>query len=326
MPLTLSQSLQAGRSRVVFVDDERDVLDAIRRSLLLQNVAWDAQFFSDPKVALADAACVNCDVIVTDLRMPGLTGIELMKALRARGMSAEIIVLSGTGDMTSALAAINELNVFRFYIKPCPQERLVEGINDALDQRMASIAAADLLPFAVLGVDGSQRITSMNKEGAGLVTSGHLIVVDGAGRCRAATIAQSTTLSNAIERVLKTGDAIVLGLNDSANETRFSVLIERAMGGGGNATAFLFISDPAKRRTPSLDALKQLFGFSNSEAKLAHGLAQGLDIKEVAEIMEVTVQTARTYLKSLFEKTATNRQADLVRTLITTIPLPGSGQ
>jgi DNA-binding CsgD family transcriptional regulator len=137
-------------------------------------------------------------------------------------------------------------------------------------------------------------------------------------------VSQTTRLFNAVEAVLKTGEATVLGLDDKDGETRYSVLIERAVGGSGNATAFLFISDPNKTRPPSIDALKQLFGFSNSEAKLAFGLAQGLDIKEVAESMEVTVQTARTYLKSLFEKTGANRQADLVRTLITAIPLPGS--
>jgi len=320
----MPHSSHPDRAKVVFVDDENDVLEGIRRSLLLQNVDWDLRFFSDPKLALADEDSLKSDVIVTDLRMPGLNGIELMKALRAKGMSAEIIVLTGTGDMGTALTAINELSAFRFYIKPCPQQRLVEGIKDAIDQRKASMAATDLLPFAVLGVDSGQRITFMNKEGATLVNETKLIVVDGAGRCRAATVAQTATLHNAIESVLKTGDATVLGLDDNTGETRFSVLIERAVGGSGNASAFLFISDPNKRRPPSMDALKQLFNFSNSEAKLAFGLAQGLDIKEVAENMEVTVQTARTYLRSLFEKTNTNRQADLVRTLITAIPLPGS--
>ena len=311
------------RPQVLFIDDETVVLDGIRRTLLLQNVDWDTAFISDPMQALEDKRALSADVIVTDLRMPHMTGLELMKALRTKGMSAQVIILTGTGDMGSALEAINEISAFRFYIKPCPQPRLIEGITEAIAQRQATNAAADLLPYAVLSLDKSRCVTFMNKEGAKLVAAGTVIVVDGMGRCHATTTAQTTHLYQSIDTAIATGETIVFGLDAPKTEIRYSVLIERAT--EGSTAVFMFVMDPTKQIPPSQDALKHLFDFSNSEAKLAHGLALGLDIKEVAESMGVTIQTARTYLKSLFEKTATNRQAELVRVLITAVPQVGMG-
>ena len=305
---------------VAFVDDEVEVLNAIRRLLEFQEVEWDLLFFTDPQAALHDRDILSCDVVVSDLRMPGLSGMDLLKALRHRGLDAAMIILTGTGDMGAALEAINEIKVFRFYLKPCPQQRLVDGISEAIAQRRANLQAADLLPFAVIALDDLKRVTFMNKDGAALVNGGKVIVLDGGGHCRAATPGDTVLLHTAIESFVALGEPIVLGLNDKDGETRYSFLIDHAAGSGGGATVFLFIMDPQKRRPPSVEALKQLFDLSNSEARLAHGLAQGLDIREVADSLDITVQTARTYLKTLFEKTSTNRQAELVRTLITAVP------
>ena len=310
---------------VVFIDDEVEILNGIRRLLLETEVDWEMLFFSDPLEAAADSRTLTSDVVVSDLLMPGMNGLDLMRTLRAKGMTAAIIILSGTGDMGAALEAINELKVFRFYIKPCPQQRLMDGITEAITLRRTSMAAADLLPFAVIALDHDKRVTFMNKEGAHMVSQGTVIAFDGGGRCRTASVAETAALHHAIDTVGKTGETVVMGVNAERGETRYSLLIEPAPSDSGNSAVFLFIMDPKKRRPPSLEALKQLFDFSNSEAKLAYGLAQGLDVKEVAESMDVTVQTARTYLKNLFDKTATNRQAELVRTLITAVPQVRSG-
>ena len=310
--------------QVIFIDDESVVLEGIRRSLLLQNLGWDCAFISDPIAALNDKRALTCDVIVSDLRMPEMNGLELMKSLRAKGMSAEVIILTGTGDMTAALEAINDINAFRFYIKPCPQTRLTDGIKEAIAHRQASQAAADLLPFGVLALDAAKRITFMNKEGARLISQGDAIIMDGMGRFHAPSTTKTNEIYQAIDAVCASGDALVLGLDDRQGDTRYSVLLERAERNNGTASVFLFIMDPGRQSPPSLDALKHLFEFSNSEAKLAHGLAMGQDIREVADGMGVTIQTARTYLKALFDKTGTNRQAELVRVLITSVPPIGS--
>ena len=308
------------RPQIAFIDDEVKVLDGIRRVLTSLHVDWDMLFFSSPLIALHDPRLLSCDVVISDLKMPDMNGLELMKALRNKGLSAEIIILTGTGDMEAAMEAINEIKAFRFYVKPCPQQQLLNGITEAITKNRASTGTTDLLPYAVIALDQDKRITFMNKEAADMIRSADIVMADGKGQCVAITPSATTALYKAIENVTKSGDPIVLGMDGRKTETRFSILIERISMDQNKSSIYLFIMDPGKRKPPSSEALKNLFDLTNSEAKLAHGLAMGQDLKEIAETMDVTIQTARTYLKALFDKTGTNRQADLVRTLIIAVP------
>lgn len=316
----LTEPQQNNRPKIAFIDDEIEILDGIRRVLTAQHVDWEMLFFSAPLTALHDKRLLSCDVVVSDLKMPGMNGLELMKALRHKGFSAEIIILTGTGDMEAAMEAINEIKAFRFYVKPCPQQRLLNGITEAIVKRRTSIGATDLLPFAVIALDLDKQITFMNKEGAEMISAADVIMQDGKGRCLAATSTGTESLYTAIEAMNESGDPVVLGINGGKTGSRFSILIERASDDKKNSSVYLFIMDPNKRKPPPPEALKNLFDLTNSEAKLAYGLALGQDLKEAAKSMDVTIQTARTYLKVLFDKTGTNRQADLVRTMIIAVP------
>lgn len=309
-------------AKVLFVDDEQAILDGIRRALTEEDLGWEMTFLSDPLVALDSEVALTCDVIVTDLRMPALGGLDLIEKLRAKGMVAEAIILTGTGDLTSAMDAINRVRVFRYYTKPCRAARLAEGIADGIQLRKeadTTAAIADLLPFAILGVDAGRRITFVNREGAKLMAAGGGVITDAGGRCRAATREQTAALVRAIDAVLGGGDPVVLGMTDITGEKRYSVLVDHQPP-GGQPSVFLFLMDLGGHPVPSAEALKSVFDLSNSEARLAHGFASGLDIKQIAERMGITVHTARTYLKTLFDKTGTNRQAELVRMLITAFP------
>lgn len=62
-----------------------------------------------------------------------------------------------------------------------------------------------------------------------------------------------------------------------------------------------------------------MFGLTPTEARLAVLLAEGASLQNVAEQLEITEQTARTYCKRIFGKTGTSRQADLVRLVITSV-------
>lgn len=86
------------------------------------------------------------------------------------------------------------------------------------------------------------------------------------------------------------------------------------------ATA-LFLSDPYGPPAPSGARLRQLYGLSPGEARLAEQLAAGLTLQEAAEKLEIRVNTARGVLRSVFEKTGTHRQSSLVRLI-----LSGPGQ
>jgi len=85
----------------------------------------------------------------------------------------------------------------------------------------------------------------------------------------------------------------------------------------GPGRAVLFLTDPEVQPNISAPILGELFGLTDSEARLARALAEGSRLDEAAETIGVTVSSARTYLKQVFSKTETNRQAELVQLILT---------
>lgn len=77
----------------------------------------------------------------------------------------------------------------------------------------------------------------------------------------------------------------------------------------------VLISSPRQRHAPGARDFSELFGLTAAEARLAKGLASGLDLTEYASRAAVSKETVRTQLKAVFAKTGVRRQADLVRVL-----------
>ncbi|MEI8716342.1 helix-turn-helix transcriptional regulator [Mesorhizobium sp. ISC11] len=85
----------------------------------------------------------------------------------------------------------------------------------------------------------------------------------------------------------------------------------------GDARALILIVDPAQRRRPTTEVLRTQFGLTVSEAKLAKILAEGHSLEGAANLVCITEESARSYLKSIFSKTETHRQGQLVALLAT---------
>ena len=82
------------------------------------------------------------------------------------------------------------------------------------------------------------------------------------------------------------------------------------------------VIDPELNTAPPIAALKALYGMTEAEARLTFGLLQGARLEDYAERAGISMNTARTHLKSIFAKTETTRQAELVRLLSQTLCLP----
>jgi DNA-binding CsgD family transcriptional regulator len=83
-----------------------------------------------------------------------------------------------------------------------------------------------------------------------------------------------------------------------------------------NAAAVIFLTDPEAKTENSTKTLIQMFGLTPAEASLAGKLMQGMSLKEAADMLGVTRNTAHSQLQKIFEKTGTNRQAELMRVLL----------
>jgi DNA-binding CsgD family transcriptional regulator len=81
--------------------------------------------------------------------------------------------------------------------------------------------------------------------------------------------------------------------------------------------AAVFLVDPDRRLELPLEALRQLYGLTPAEARLASLLAEGVGLPEAAAQLGITRETAKSTLHAIFAKTDTRRQAELVRRLLT---------
>ncbi len=116
---------------VLFVDDEERILKTIRR--LAHGSPFRAIFAQSGAEALELLEHEDVQVIVTDMRMPEMTGLELLREVKARYPKIIRVVLSGYTDITTLLKAINDGQIFRFITKPWEkQEDLLSVIDEAL--------------------------------------------------------------------------------------------------------------------------------------------------------------------------------------------------
>lgn len=109
-------------NRVVFVDDESMVLDGLRRMLWSLRNSWDMVFHTSPLAALADIQSHGADVVVTDINMLEMSGLELLEAVRTAAPEAVRIILSGNTDAKSFFKSSSVAH--QYLSKPCDHNEL----------------------------------------------------------------------------------------------------------------------------------------------------------------------------------------------------------
>ena len=134
--------------RILLVDDDNNILDGYRRSLsreFLMETALGGQ------QALDLAANVPFAVVVSDMRMPGMDGIQLLSKIKAQSPDTIRVMLTGNADMETAINAINEGSIFRFLNKPCSKEMMAKTLTAALVQYRLVTAEKQLLEQTLSG-------------------------------------------------------------------------------------------------------------------------------------------------------------------------------
>lgn len=127
--------------RVLLVDDEPSVTSGLR--LALRKEPWRIETADSAAAALAMLERTTFDAVVSDERMPGMSGSELLVRVRERWPGTVRVILSGQSSLESAVRAINEAGIHRFLLKPCPPEEVALTIHELLEaaaERAASEA------------------------------------------------------------------------------------------------------------------------------------------------------------------------------------------
>lgn len=117
-------------NRVLFVDDEPRVLDGLRRAMRRERKRWEMEFAVGGREALAAIDVQPFDVVVSDMRMPGMDGIALLDEVRLRSPESVRVILSGHTDFDAVLKAVPLAH--QFLAKPCDIDALKLGVERAL--------------------------------------------------------------------------------------------------------------------------------------------------------------------------------------------------
>ena len=135
--------------KVLLVDDEPNILQGFKRHLRKSH---------DIETAVGGAEALEVigkkgpfAVVVSDMQMPEMSGVELLSRVREIREQTVRIMLTGNADQSTAVAAVNEGNIFRFLNKPCPPEQLAQVLDAALEQHRLITAEEELLNKTLSG-------------------------------------------------------------------------------------------------------------------------------------------------------------------------------
>ncbi|MGC1595390.1 MAG: HDOD domain-containing protein, partial [Candidatus Acidiferrales bacterium] len=126
--------------RILFVDDEIKILEGLQRMLRPQRQIWEMALAPGGQAALGMLDAAPFDVIISDMRMPGIDGAALLKTVREKYPSVLRIILSGYSDMEAAFNAVPVAH--QFLLKPCDQDTLrvavdrATSLSDVLNSKM----------------------------------------------------------------------------------------------------------------------------------------------------------------------------------------------
>lgn len=135
--------------KVLFVDDDPKILKGVSRHL---EDVFDVTTAEGPTEALRlfDEG-YQCAVVVSDMRMPGMSGAELLANICQRSPDTVRIMLTGFADLESTIQAVNEGHIYRFLSKPCSPQLLERAIRDGLKQYELVTAEKTLLEGTLHG-------------------------------------------------------------------------------------------------------------------------------------------------------------------------------
>ncbi|MGQ0653397.1 MAG: nitrogen regulation protein NR(I) [Betaproteobacteria bacterium] len=130
---------------VWIVDDDRSIRWVIEKALSREGIAFNS--FSTAQEALEALAGEAPEVLVSDIRMPGLSGLELLNAVKQRHPAVPVIVMTAYSDLDSAVAAFQG-GAYEYLPKPFDVDQAVELIRRALDESRRESSAAEPLDAA----------------------------------------------------------------------------------------------------------------------------------------------------------------------------------
>ena len=154
--------------RVLLVDDEPAVLAGLRRQLRTE---FDIRTAGSAAAGLELMASDGpFDVVVSDMRMPDMDGAAFLSRVRTIAPGATRVMLTGQASADTAMAAVNEGQIFRFLAKPCPAQAMRQCLRDAVSQHHRAAAERKLIDQS-LGIPAQRGPQAAPEAAAGVAAA-----------------------------------------------------------------------------------------------------------------------------------------------------------
>ena len=135
--------------KILCVDDELNILLALQRQLRKQ-FHMESALGADKALAAIRSSGPYA-AVVSDLQMPGMNGLELLARVKELAPDTVRIMLTGQADLETAIAAVNQGNIFRFLTKPCSADELAATLEAAVEQHRLLTAERQILENTLRG-------------------------------------------------------------------------------------------------------------------------------------------------------------------------------
>jgi DNA-binding NtrC family response regulator len=148
---------------LLIVDDEPAIVKALQR--IVRDEGYRVLTALDGEEALRLVASESVDVVLADMDMPGMTGLDLMVRLRLNHPSAVRLLLTGRGTLAAAVGAINDGEVYRFMTKPWDIDELREVLRQAASRAMKNRSDVQMSDSAG---ERTSRLAALEREHPGI--------------------------------------------------------------------------------------------------------------------------------------------------------------
>lgn len=318
-------------THVFIVDDDPVVRNTL--SLGLTEQGFTVSAFEDGARALEAWRNAPPDVAVVDISLPDMTGAELTSRLHALE-SRPVIALSRHHDSDRVQAAI-QAGVVSYLVKPVtaiqlrpPLDAAIARAHEAPVADAASLSESQLdillsqFGFGVAIIDRSGTVLRTNEAAERTLAQGDLLQLQNK-RMVSVQPQDQDAFENFMANLNRPPEEIeaqVLALGRSTPGRHLQVWGSTLQSGveelnGSSPFAVILLADPDEEIPLPAHVLKSLYSLTATEARLAEALVNGLSVEQFAKRSKTSYNTARSHLKSIFVKTRTNRQVDLVRLL-----------
>ncbi|MDP3847319.1 MAG: response regulator [Pseudomonas sp.] len=198
------------RIRILFVDDEERIL----RSLALQfRREYEVLTESDPHRALERLKSETVHVLVSDQRMPGMSGAELLAAAQQIAPQTLRILLTGYSDLDAAVAALNDGGIFRYLTKPWDAQEMAFTLRQAGELALRQVPATAAVLESPVPAETALKLLLLDDDPQTLAVVAEFCVAGGHRLLRAANLAEALQFLNQESIDLLVSDLKLAGEN-----------------------------------------------------------------------------------------------------------------